>query len=307
MSSTSSLRFVGVGSSLAIAFALLHGCTVVTADGVADGGADAATTDSATTSDSSTTSDSGKDGSTSDSAAGDSASDAKADASGDGAANACSPQPVTTVPAYVAAPHYKGVCSPQQLVDFRLNCYSDDPNADCQAWASNPANTGCYDCEGDMSTKTEYGLLTGFQVGLDSTFELNLGGWMQALDPSKTACATKLQAVLTCKIKSCSTACPLAAPNAPDAVYDAAAEALDKCLSDSTMSACKTYLDDTTCLSAETANPLLAPLFNYLNAANEAESYDAYFQTLAVMCGANPGDAGTTDSSTGDASDAAAD
>ncbi|MFO0680299.1 MAG: hypothetical protein U0169_27495 [Polyangiaceae bacterium] len=321
MASRSSLSsgLVSLGS-LALVGVLQYGCTIKTTDTAEDGGtsdsgsgADGGSTaaDGGTKSDGGSKTDASVDtdaGTTTDAGGSDAKSDAKVDGgvTGDGGANACSPQTVSSVPAYVPSPVRSGACTAQQLVDYRAACFDGDDTT-CMTWVQNSANDNCYSCDGDISTKSSWGVITGFTIGAEDHYELNLGGWVQTLDPSKQACAEKLQSALQCKIASCATKCPIPGQQASDQEYNDAIDALDACLTGSNSTTCKTYYDQTTCLQAEMNNPLLAPVFNYVDAQNDNEANDAYFQVLAAMCGPQVTDAGAGEGGTSDASDGGSD
>ncbi|MFO0679803.1 MAG: hypothetical protein U0169_24980 [Polyangiaceae bacterium] len=283
-------KLIGFATAAALVSVLSYGCSSKSGDG---DGSDAGAVDDS----SAPVTDSGrKDGGVT------------SDASKDAATSSCLPAPVASVPAYVASPRYAGKCTDQELADFRTKCYGTGAAADCNAWAKD--HVGCYTCEGDINTQSNndagpltWGMVVGFPVGQDYSFQLNLGGWLQSLDPSTTtqACAVKVQALLQCRIASCATNCPLPGQDASDDEYQAALDEFRGCLTDSNDGPCKTYFQATSCVSDVTMNnAALQPVTDYLTTKVEAESVTAYFKVLKTMCGFAPTTDGGTDGSATD-------
>jgi len=220
----------------------------------------------------------------------------------DAQASSCVAGPVTSVPNYVSSPRFAGKCSDQDLIDFRAKCYDSDDTAACNTWAN--AHKGCYDCEGELFDKTPWGMVVGFVIGEAASYQLNLGGWLEALDPATKPCATKVQALLQCRIAACASNCPLPGDTATEEEFDDANTAFRACLADANKTTCKSYYEATSCVEElTTSNPALAPVAEYLAATAQPAATTAYFKVLKAMCGT----ATTTDGGTDAASDSASD
>ena len=237
----------------------------------------------------------GPDGTTSTDSGTDARADAARDGSREGAAGdsgslMCQPQPASNFPAYVGSPRFAQKCTDQQLADFRTQCYGPGTNSGCNAWAA--ANLDCYNCEGQLASVQPWGMVVGFVFGQAPSYQLNIGGWIQALDPSLTAraCAEKMQTHLQCRVQACSSVCPLPGDSATEAEFDAANADLQACLTEANRTTCQASFNDTSCLSSIAPNhPALEPVTRYLTAQDETAATDAYFDTLKVMCGFDHG------------------
>lgn len=164
----------------------------------------------------------------------------------DGALASCKPQDVSTfkpstiVPPATAA----GACTTQDASDFFDFCVDPGDTTKCTAMGKDTTKKACLACLTTPDTAAKWGALVQDSNNL---IKNNISGCLQV--KGDTACAAAVDADTQCSQAACpDTVCPVPSGD------KAALAALNKCLSDSGKTVCKTYHDAAACLNGDAAS-----------------------------------------------------
>jgi hypothetical protein len=230
----------------------------------------------------------------------------------------CQPGDVQTyVPTayHPSTPAYQGVCSAQQLDDFRTACLDAGATAaSCYSFSQSPSTAACASCILTPEAAAAYGPLVDHGTFITE----NVGGCIELTNSSGLTCAKAQQALEGCQLAACQANCP---------VHDATTRAsYDACATTATTSGCQQYQSKAACAQGfqeggasicvgqtfENFYKLVAPQFCGLPPDAAAPPYDAgradagwdAATTDALPPDAPPGEASTGDGPLSDASSA---
>jgi hypothetical protein len=193
---------------------------------------------------------------------------------------ACPPSPLDewSPPAYRhAQARQPSACSALLIADFYQSCLGPSASDQgCnQTWGvgQDQVHQICQSCLVTPSSAMLWGPL----VNYGTTVSINVAGCVELLDPSRTACATEVQAADVCQHQACDGACPVSATDpASFATWQA-------CVAATAQGECNGYLVSAACVGVEDAGPAAACV--------SGQSFqDDFLATAAVFCGGEPSD-----------------
>jgi hypothetical protein len=216
---------------------------------------------------------------------------------GAGDASTC-PMPadlsVWTPPAYVPAKFVPGACSADDFVAADTACFKATTATSAACLAFQTANVACAACLDSNSTDPTWGPL----VNWSGVVDINIGGCLQLLAPSETACALALQTADVCPHVACDAVCPVTETDA-----DSFTE-WKVCAAAASADACASFIADSNCVATDDAAAGTP--------CNESPSatFDTLFLQIApLFCGGadgGSGEAGTPEAGTPEAGTGAA-
>ncbi len=193
---------------------------------------------------------------------------------GDSGGGTCKPQDVSSFsPSADPAPATSaGACTAQDVSDFYTFCFDPGDQTKCTALTKDTTKAACLKCLTTPESASKWGALIEDDQGLVRN---NIEGCMTV--KGDTACASALGASSQCTRAACpDTVCPV-----PDG-DTAALNALNKCLSDSEKTVCKTYADKATCANSDdggaAAKACIAP------STSQDDFKDTYLLVANVIC-----------------------